>query len=75
MTIDQVSVGVWQDLFTSIIEDADSNIVLLNEEFRIINLNPGFYWIFYETYKVELKEGTYILELMAEVNAKFTREW
>lgn len=73
--LEQPEVGVWQDLFTSIIEDADSNILLLDEEFRIITLNPGFYWIFYETYGIELKPGTSILESMETVDAQLTRLW
>src|SRR5215207_4516466 len=68
-------VSVWQDLFTSIIEDADSNILLLDDEFRVINLNPGFYWIFFETYGIELKKGNSILESMENVNARLTHEW
>jgi hypothetical protein len=59
--LDEVGVSAWQDLFTSIIEDADSNILLLDEDFRILNLNPGFYWIFLETYGIELKKGTSII--------------
>jgi PAS domain S-box-containing protein len=73
--IDQTEVGVWQDLFTSIIEDADSNILLLDDEFRIISINPGFYWIFLETYGVELKKGTFILQTMQEINPGLTRLW
>ena len=73
--IDQTEVGVWQDLFTSIIEDADSNILLLDDEFRIVTINPGFYWIFLETYGVELKKGTFILQSMQEVNPALTRLW
>jgi signal transduction histidine kinase len=73
--IDQAEVGVWQDLFTSIIEDADSNILLLDDEFRIVTINPGFYWIFLETYGVELKKGTFILQSMHEVNPVLTRLW
>ena len=68
-------VSVWQDLFTSIIEDADSNILLLDEEFKVINLNPGFYWIFFETYGIELKRGASILECMENVNIELTFEW
>lgn len=68
-------VSVWQDLFTSIIEDADSNILLLDEEFKVINLNPGFYWIFFETYGIELKRGASILECMENVNVELTFEW
>jgi len=75
MMIDQTEVGVWQDLFTSIIEDADSNILLLDDEFRIVSINPGFYWIFLETYGVELKKGTFIIHVMQEVNPGLTRLW
>ena len=74
-TLDQESVGEWQDLFTSIIEDADSNILLLDEEFKIINLNPGFYWIFLETYGIELKRGLSLLEAMDRVNVPLREEW
>jgi len=73
--LDQTEVGVWQDLFTSIIEDADSNILLLDDEFRIVTINPGFYWTFLETYGVELKKGTFILQSMNEVNPSLTRQW
>jgi len=75
MMLDQTEVGVWQDLFTSIIEDADSNILLLDDEFRIVTINPGFYWTFLETYGVELKKGTFILQSMNEVNPSVTRKW
>jgi PAS domain S-box-containing protein len=74
-TLDQVSVEEWQDLFTSIIEDADSNILLLDDEFKIISLNPGFYWIFLETYGIELKKGISILESMNRVNIPLRDEW
>ncbi len=66
--IDQSEVGAWQDLFTSIIEDADSNILLLDDEFRIVTINPAFYWIFLEIYGVELKKNTFILQAMHEVD-------
>lgn len=73
--LEHAEVAVWQDLFTSIIEDADSNILLLDEEFKVINLNSGFYWIFMETYGIELKKGTSILESMERVNPELTLEW
>lgn len=73
--LDEVSVSAWQDLFTSIIEDADSNILLLDEDFKILNLNPGFYWIFLETYGIELKRGTSIIESMERVDKRLTLEW
>jgi PAS domain S-box-containing protein len=73
--LEQAGVGVWQDLFTSIIEDADSNVLLLDDEFRIITLNPGFYWIFFETYGIELKKGASILEAMDRVDPGLTLEW
>lgn len=73
--LDQSEVSAWQDLFTSIIEDADSNIMVLDDEFRIITINSGFYWIFLETYGVELKRGTSILYCMQSVNPALTKIW
>jgi PAS domain S-box-containing protein len=73
--IEQAEANVWQDMFTSIIEDADSNILLLDDEFRVLVLNPGFYWIFLETYGIDLKKGTSILESMETVNPDLTFEW
>jgi len=75
MIAEKEEVMAWQDMFTSIIEDADSNILLLDEEFRVLLLNPGFYWIFLETYGVDLKKGTSIVESMAAVNPQVTQEW
>lgn len=74
-TVDRVHVGEWQDLFSSIIEDADSNILLLDDEFKIVSLNPCFYWIFFETYGIELKKGNSILESMTTVNSSLGQEW
>src|SRR5688572_4761854 len=62
-------------MFTSIIEDADSNILLLDEDFRVVNLNSGFYWIFYETYGIELRKGNLLLESLAQKNPELTGEW
>ncbi|MFZ5971790.1 MAG: ATP-binding protein [Bacteroidota bacterium] len=73
--LEQAEVGSWQDLFASIIEDADSNILLVNEDFRVITLNPGFYWIFFETYGIELRSGSSILESMQQINPALTRLW
>ena len=73
--LDQTEVSAWQDLFTSIIEDADSNIMVLNDDFRIITINSGFYWIFLETYGIELKKGTSIVDSMWAVNPALTKLW
>lgn len=73
--LDQTEVGAWQDLFTAIIEDADSNIMVLDDEFKIITINSGFYWIFLETYGIELKRGTSIIESMEPINAALTKLW
>lgn len=62
-------------MFTSIIEDADANILLLDEDFRVVNLNSGFFWIFYETYGIELKKGNLLLESLEHRNPALTREW
>ena len=73
--LEQNDVSVWQEMFTSIIEDADSNILLLDEEFRVVSLNSGFYWIFYETYGIELKKGNLLLESLELKNPELTRTW
>jgi PAS domain S-box-containing protein len=73
--LEQTDVSIWQDFFTSIIEDADSNILVLDEDCRVLTLNPGFYWVFLETYGIELKKGSSILESMAAVNPKLTEIW
>jgi PAS domain S-box-containing protein len=75
MMLEHAEISVWQDLFMSIIEDADSNILLLDEDFKILNLNSGFYWIFIETYGIELRKGTSILESMERINPTLTQEW
>ncbi|MEJ1238214.1 PAS domain-containing sensor histidine kinase [Chryseolinea sp. T2] len=72
---DKQEVNVWQDMFTSIIEDADANILLLDEDFRVVNLNSGFFWIFYETYGIELRKGNLLLESLEQKNPELTREW
>lgn len=73
--LDQAEVGAWQDLFTSIIEDSDANILLLDDELKIVTVNPGFYWTFLETHGVELKRGANILQSMNEVNPSLGRQW
>lgn len=73
--LEQSEVGVWQDLFSTIIEDADSNILLLDEDCHVISLNPGFYWIFFETYGIELKKGSSVLEAMEKVNTSLKEIW
>lgn len=74
-TLDQVTASEWQGLFSSIIEDADSNVLLLDDAFRIISLNPGFYWIFLETYGIELRRGSSLLESLYKVNVPLHNEW
>jgi PAS domain S-box-containing protein len=71
----QVETSVLQEMFTSIIEDADANILLIDEEFRILTLNSGFYWIFLENYGVELKRGSSILECMELINPSLAKRW
>lgn len=70
-----VEANVLQEMFTSIIEDADANILLVNEDFRIISLNPGFYWIFLENYGIELRKGSSILDSMEMVNPRLANVW
>src|SRR5688572_23605059 len=73
--LEQVETNELHDIFTSIIEDADANILLLNEDFRIISLNPGFYWIFLENYGIDLKRGSSILDTMELVSPRLAQVW
>lgn len=74
-TIDSIGVDGWHDLFNSIIEDADSNILLLNGDLSILSLNPGFYWFFLESYGVELKRGSSFPGALKRVNTQLSQEW
>lgn len=73
--LQEVETNVLQEMFTSIIEDADANILLVNEDFRIISLNPGFYFIFLENYGIDLKKGSSILDSMEMVSPKLAQVW
>lgn len=73
--LDQTEVVAWQDLFTSIIEDADSNILLLDDEFKVVAINPAFYWIFLETHGVELKKGSSLILAMQKINPSLATLW
>lgn len=67
--------GVVQNMLTSVIEDADANILLVDEHFKIITLNPGFYWIFYESYGIDLRPGVSIIDSMELVNPRLAQVW
>ncbi|MFN7330947.1 MAG: hypothetical protein ACK5UP_15720, partial [Bacteroidota bacterium] len=72
---EQSEAEVWQNLFVRIIEDADSNILVLDDELRVLSLNPGFYWIFLETYGIDLRRGVSILQTMENVNPALAKLW
>lgn len=73
--LEQVEANVLQDMFTSIIEDADANILMINEDFKVLSMNPGFYWIFLEYYGIDLKKGSSILDSMKVVDPKLAQVW
>lgn len=73
--IEQLESDVLNEVFTSIIEDADANILFVNHHFEVISLNPGFYWIFLENYGLDLKPGTSIINAMMGVNPTLATEW
>ena len=65
----------WQNTFFSIIEQADANILLVDENWKVVSLNPGFYWIFLEAYGIELEAGVSIIEAIEKVNPELARTW
>jgi PAS domain S-box-containing protein len=75
MKMEAMEPGVLQDMLTGIIEDADANILLVDEQFKIITLNPGFYWIFFESYGIDLRPGVSIIDSMELVNPRLAQVW
>jgi PAS domain S-box-containing protein len=65
----------WQYTFFSVIEHADANILLLDEEMKVVSMNPGFYWIFLDTYGVDLKPGSSIIETIKCLNPDLATSW
>lgn len=63
------------NFYETIIENAESNILILNEDFSIVSLNPGFHWIFLETYEVQLKKGGNFFEVMEPVAPTLAARW
>ncbi|MDL5050957.1 PAS domain-containing sensor histidine kinase [Oscillatoria amoena NRMC-F 0135] len=66
---------VLQEIYSSIIEDADANILLVSEHLKVITLNPGFYRIFLETYGIDLRSGVSIIDSIEGVNPKLAQIW
>jgi PAS domain S-box-containing protein len=65
----------WQSTIFSVIENADANILLLDLRCRVMSINPAFYWIFSETYGIELKLNASIVETMEAVNPTLALTW
>jgi PAS domain S-box-containing protein len=63
------------DVLTTIVEDADANILIVDDQFKILTLNPGFYWIFYESYGIDLRPGVSIIESMELVSPRLAQVW
>ncbi|MBX2971331.1 MAG: PAS domain-containing sensor histidine kinase [Cyclobacteriaceae bacterium] len=73
--IEQLEPNILQEMFNSIIEDADANILIVNDQFEVVSINNGFYWIFLENYGLDLKPGSSIIDAMAGVNASLAAVW
>src|SRR5262245_41768209 len=65
----------WQSTIFSVIENADANILMLDLQCRVVSINPAFYWIFSETYGIELKLNASIVEAMEVVNPSLATTW
>ena len=65
----------WQNTIFSIIENADANILLLDLQCRVVSINPAFFWIFSETYGIELKLNASIVEAIELVNPILALTW
>jgi signal transduction histidine kinase len=71
-TVENISLS---SFYEAIIENAESNILLLDKEFSIISLNPGFYWVFLEAYDIQLKKGEKLFDAMRPVAPLVADRW
>jgi PAS domain S-box-containing protein len=74
-TLKEMEPEVLQEMLTSVIEDAEANILLVDEDFKIITFNPGFYWIFYESYGIDLRPGLSMIDSMELANPRLAQLW
>lgn len=72
MTVETISIS---NFYESIIENAESNILILDKDFNIVGLNPGFYWVFLETYDINLRKGVNLFDLMAQAVPQLSERW
>ncbi len=61
--------------YEEIIENAESNILILDENFNIVTLNQGFYWLFLEAFDLELKRGVNLFHRMDGVLPEISLRW
>jgi PAS domain S-box-containing protein len=71
-TVENISVS---SFYESIIENAESNILILDKNFSIVGFNPGFYWVFLETFDINLKKGNNLFEIMAQSFPEIAERW
>lgn len=65
----------WQSTFFSVIENAEANILMLDMNMRMVSINPAFFWIFSETYGIDLKLNGSIIDAMKAVNPELAKTW
>jgi PAS domain S-box-containing protein len=65
----------WQSTFFSVIENAEANILMLDLDMRVVSINPAFFWIFSETYGIDLKLESSIIEAIEKVNPQLAQTW
>ncbi len=73
--IKQIEQINWQSTIFSVIENAEANILMLDLNCRVMSINPAFFWIFSETYGIELKLESSIVEAMEKVNPELAQIW
>jgi signal transduction histidine kinase len=61
--------------YEGIIENAESNVLVLDEQFKIVSLNPGFHWVFLEAFDVQLQKGAKLFELLSPTLPHVAEKW
>src|SRR5688572_25595184 len=65
----------FSSFYEAIIENAESHILLLDDRYNIISLNPALYWVFLEAYDVQLRKGSQLFELLDQSSRKISEKW
>ncbi len=63
------------NFYESIIENAESNVLILDNNFTIISFNQGFYWAFRDAHDIHIGKGENLFKIMQQVTPDVADRW